>query len=149
MAPTPSVEVLVERYQLETHPEGGWYRRFWQHDGERAGRPLASAIHYLLPAGVSSRWHRVDAAELWFHHQGDPLVLSTSADGEIVDQHELGPGDAPARLSWAVPPGSWQSAATTGAYTLVSCTVVPAFEWEGFELAPEGWTPGTSASPGD
>jgi predicted cupin superfamily sugar epimerase len=142
MGSRPSVDALVERYGLEPHPEGGWYRRFWQHDDEHDGRPLASAIHYLLPAGVASRWHRVDAAELWYHHLGDPLLLSASADGDVVEQHELGPGDAPAQLSWAVPAGSWQSAATTGAYTLVSCTVVPAFVWDGFELAPDGWAPG-------
>ena len=26
--------------------------------------------------------------------------------------------------------------------TLVTCTVSPAFEFDGFELAPEGWEPG-------
>jgi predicted cupin superfamily sugar epimerase len=28
-----------------------------------------------------------------------------------------------------------------GAWTLVGCTVSPAFEFAGFELAPEGWAP--------
>ena len=38
-----------------------------------------------------------------------------------------------------VPAGWWQSAETTGDYTLVSCTVSPGFVFEGFELAPEGF----------
>ena len=29
-----------------------------------------------------------------------------------------------------------------GAWTLVGCTVAPAFEFSGFELAPPGWQPG-------
>lgn len=146
VAAPPTVDELVDQLGLEPHPEGGWFARTWTHAAtDEGGRPLASAIHYLLPAGVTSRWHRVDAAELWLHHRGDPLVLSTSVDGEVVETHELGPGGEPATLSWPVPPGSWQSATTTGAYTLVSCVVVPAFTWEGFELAPEVWTPGGGA----
>ncbi len=38
--------------------------------------------------------------------------------------------------------GHWQSARSLGAWTLVGCIVAPAFGFEGFELAPKGWTPG-------
>ena len=42
-----------------------------------------------------------------------------------------------------VPVGAWQSARclaeTPDAYTLVGCTVSPAFRFEGFELAPESF----------
>ena len=42
----------------------------------------------------------------------------------------------------AVVPGqAWQSARSLGAWTLVGCTVAPAFEFERFELAPIGWAP--------
>ena len=40
-----------------------------------------------------------------------------------------------------VPATAWQSACSLGDWTLVGCTVAPAFRFEGFELAPEGWTP--------
>ena len=40
-----------------------------------------------------------------------------------------------------VPAGAWQSAVPLGAWTLVGCTVAPAFEFAGFELAPPGWEP--------
>ncbi|MGL1278532.1 cupin domain-containing protein [Vibrio parahaemolyticus] len=32
-------------------------------------------------------------------------------------------------------------AETTGDWTLVGCTVAPAFEFAKFELAPKGWEP--------
>jgi predicted cupin superfamily sugar epimerase len=40
-----------------------------------------------------------------------------------------------------VPAHAWQAAEPLGAFTLVGCTVAPAFQFEGFELAPEGWEP--------
>jgi predicted cupin superfamily sugar epimerase len=144
MEPAPSVAELVERLELEAHPEGGWYRRTWQHEVEVDGRPLASAIDYLLPAGVRSAWHRVDADEMWLFHAGDPLELSMTPDRDVPPEATLlGPASESARLQQAtVPAHVWQSARSLGAFTLVICVVVPAFVWEGFELAPEGWTPG-------
>jgi hypothetical protein len=41
-----------------------------------------------------------------------------------------------------VPRGWWQSASSTGDWSLVGCTVAPGFEFSKFELAPEGWRPG-------
>ena len=51
---------------------------------------------------------------------------------------DLTDGDRPQAI---VPAQAWQSAETTGEWTLVGCTVAPAFEFAGFELAPEGWEP--------
>jgi predicted cupin superfamily sugar epimerase len=52
---------------------------------------------------------------------------------------ELAGGERPQIL---VPPGAWQSARSLGAWTLVGCTVGPAFEFAGFEMAPRDWQPG-------
>ncbi len=52
-----------------------------------------------------------------------------------------GRGEVPQAV---VPAGAWQSAQATGAWALVGCIVVPGFRFEGFELAPEGWRPGTA-----
>ena len=75
------IDELIDRYQLEPHPEGGFYRRVFEHSVVHDGRSLASAIVYLLPGGVTSRWHRIDAVELWHAGIGAPLELSTSTDG--------------------------------------------------------------------
>jgi predicted cupin superfamily sugar epimerase len=37
-----------------------------------------------------------------------------------------------------VPAGRWQAARSTGAFTLVSCSVGPGFDFEDFEMLP-GW----------
>ena len=41
-----------------------------------------------------------------------------------------------------VPRFCWQTARSLGNWTLVSCTVSPAFTFDGFEMAPSGWHPG-------
>lgn len=128
---------LVAQMGLESHPEGGWFRSVWRDEPEDGGRGRASAIHYLLAEGERSHWHRIDAVEVWLHHEGAPLVLSRGTE-ELV----LGPTSDPAHaLQAVVPAGVWQSARSLGDFSLMSCVVVPAFSFDGFELAPEGWTP--------
>jgi predicted cupin superfamily sugar epimerase len=131
--------------ELSPHPEGGWYRETWRAPppAVAGGRGAGTAIYYLLGAGEESRWHRVDADELWHFYAGAPLMLRTSADGGGVRTVVLGTRLAEGqRPQVAVPAGTWQAARPLGRWTLVGCTVSPAFDFAGFELAPERWEPG-------
>ena len=132
---------VIARYGLAPHPEGGHYREIFRADAEEGGRCAVTSIYYLLRAGEVSAWHRVDAVEIWHYHAGDALRLELSLDGVEITSHRLGVGKG----AWpqvVVPVGAWQSARPEGAWTLVGCTVAPAFEFAGFELAPRGWRPG-------
>lgn len=136
---------LIDALGLQPHPEGGYYVETWRADEGADGRAAATAIYFLLEADDRSHWHRVDAAEIWLHHAGAPVRLSIAidglTDGSTVDQ-VLGTGiTAGERPQVRVPAGAWQSAAPIGGWALVSCVVVPGFEFAGFELAPPGWTP--------
>ncbi|MBV2361161.1 cupin domain-containing protein [Thalassococcus sp. CAU 1522] len=127
---------IIERLRLAPHPEGGHYRQTWIAEG--AGRPSGSCIYFLLAAGERSHWHRVDAAEIWHFYAGDPLVLSVSASdtGPRTD-HVLGPDLGAGQMPQIVVPAvHWQAARSTGAWTLAGCTVSPAFQFDGFTLAP-------------
>ncbi len=135
---------IIERLGLLPHPEGGWYRETWRAAAADSERASATAIYFLLEAGQASHWHRVDAAELWLWHAGSPLTLHTAAgDSGPAAEVSLGPdivaGEAPQHL---IPTGHWQAAQADRGWTLVSCVVSPAFEFSGFELAAEGWSPG-------
>ena len=132
---------IIARYGLTPHPEGGHYREIFRADAEEGGRGAVTSIYYLLRAGEVSAWHRVDAVEIWHYHAGDALRLELSSDGVETTSHRLGVGDG-ACPQVVVPVGAWQSARPEGAWTLVGCTVAPAFEFAGFELAPPGWKPG-------
>lgn len=136
------IEEVIRRLDLERHPEGGWFRETWRGAEGPGGRPVGTSILYLLGRGEVSAWHRIDADEVWHYHAGRPLLLSISPDGDEVRRAALGPdldaGHLPQRI---VPAGAWQSARSTGRWTLVGCTVAPGFSGEGFELAPPGWEP--------
>jgi predicted cupin superfamily sugar epimerase len=133
-----TVAALVARFALEPHPEGGYYRETFRSrtvavtrypDG--AQRSGLTTILFLLPGGTASRWHRVASDESWHFHAGAPLELY-AIDGEAarLSHRVLGPS-APVL---AVPAGEWQAARSTGAYTLVSCSVGPGFDFADFEL---------------
>lgn len=124
---------------LEPHPEGGWYKETWRGTPGVVGeRGSGTAILFMLAAGERSKWHRVDATELWLYHAGGPLRLFTAPTDDMADvsEHRLGPdvldGD---QVQHVVNAFEWQAAEAVGGWCLVSCVVVPAFEFSGFELA--------------
>ena len=133
-----TAEEIIETLSLTQHPEGGWYRETWKADTD--GRPTGTCIYFLLAAGESSHWHRVDATEIWLYNAGAPLILSLSAtDAGPATDHLLTPDLTQGRPQRIVPKDHWQAAHTTGDWTLVSCTVSPGFQFEGFELAAPGF----------
>lgn len=138
-----TAQEIIAVLGMVPHPEGGHFVETWRDVPEGGGRGAGTAIYYLLQSGERSHWHRVDAAEIWHWYAGAPLQLVLSADGVAVEESTLGNDLASgARPQVLVPAGVWQSAASSGAWTLVGCTVSPAFEFAGFEMAPPGWTPG-------
>lgn len=138
-----TADEVVRRLHLQPHPEGGYYRETFRDERvDASGRPVSTAIYYLLGLGDVSEWHRIDAAEVWHHYAGAPLVMTLSPDGHDAEARHLGPdlarGQVPQIL---VPAGWWQTSTSLGAWTLVGCTVAPGFDFAGFELAPPGWRP--------
>jgi uncharacterized protein len=134
---TLSAEDIVRILELAPHPEGGFYRETFRDPRTIGhGRAASSAIYFLLPRGRPSRWHRVDAAEIWHYYAGAALDLSIlSPDGEKVI-YRLGADLTNAERPQALAPAHhWQSAETLGDWTLVGCTVAPAFEFAHFEIA--------------
>lgn len=125
---------IIAHLGLQPHPEGGYYRQTWVATND--GRPTGTCIYFLLKNGEASHWHKVDATEIWLYHAGAPLILSLSAtdDGPATD-HTLGPALPDQQPQIIVPEQHWQAARTTGDYTLVSCTVSPGFQFDGFTLA--------------
>jgi len=142
-----SADEIVRLLDLEPHPEGGRYRETFRDtatvaSGADSDRAASTAIYFLLRAGEVSRWHRVDAAEVWHWYAGAPLAL-TLAEAEGRRGIRLGPDLAAGERPQAVvPAGAWQQAASLGDWTLVGCTVAPGFQLAGFELAPPGFEPG-------
>ena len=137
-----SAAAIIRALDLKPHPEGGHYRETFRHVPPSGGRGAMTAIYYLLQKGEVSAWHRVDAAEIWHFYAGAALALSLSPDGRRTEEVLLGPDVAAGERPQAVvAAGCWQSAKSRGDWTLVGCTVGPAFDFAGFEMAPRGWAP--------
>ena len=129
---------IIARLDLSPHPEGGYYRQTWAAPG--ADRALATCIDFLLTEGQRSHWHRVDAEELWLYHAGAPRTLHMAeTEAGPATAHLLTPDLSQGRPQIVVPTDHWQSAESTGAYTLVSCFVSPGYTFDGFTLAPPGF----------
>lgn len=137
-----NADEIVRLLRLQPHPEGGFFRETFRDAAPGGGRGASTAIYYLLREGDVSAWHRVvDAAEVWHYYAGSPLELTLS-DGKTRETVRLGDDLASGERPQAVvPAGVWQTARPSGGWTLVGCTVAPAFEYAGFELAPAGWEP--------
>jgi uncharacterized protein len=135
-------EEIIAKLALQPHPEGGFYKETFRDDAGDGGRGSCTAIYYLLKAGEKSHWHRVDGVEIWHWYAGAALELYMSADEKKVETICLGPDIFEDQQPQAVVPKDvWQAACSTGDWTLVGCTVSPAFQFEGFEMAAPDWQP--------
>jgi predicted cupin superfamily sugar epimerase len=141
MSDALTAEDVIRQHDLKPHPEGGWFRETFRDATGLHGRAHSTAILFLLKAGEVSRWHKVDAAELWHWYGGAPLLLEVK-HGTARHEYRLGPdwhkGEHPHA---AVPAHAWQSARSLGAWTLLGCTVAPGFDFGRIELAPHDFEP--------
>jgi predicted cupin superfamily sugar epimerase len=144
---------LVGKLALQPHPEGGWYRELYRSPTRvttaRGSRSAITTIYYLLERHQLSRWHVVQADELWHFYAGAPLeLLEYDPAARRLMRHMLGQVDAaapavaaaPGNSSAAatavavIPAGVWQAARSLGEYSLVGCTVGPGFEFADFQF---------------
>jgi predicted cupin superfamily sugar epimerase len=142
MGPQPKAADIIARLGLQPHPEGGHYlETFRDVRCDADGRSFSTAIYFLLARGERSRWHRIDAVEVWHYYAGHPLTLRIADDDGQRNLRlggNLAAGEQPQAI---VPPHAWQAAESTGDWTLVGCTVAPGFDFAKFEMAPKGWEP--------
>jgi predicted cupin superfamily sugar epimerase len=129
---------IAKQFNLSPHPEGGYYRETIRLAPGSDGRSRMTAILFLLAEGEKSKWHRVDASELWLWHAGSPLtILIEGAENTILGAD----GAADHQPQVLIEAGKWQAAEANDGWALVSCVVAPGFEFDGFELAPANWAP--------
>ncbi len=137
---------VIQLLELKPHPEGGHFRETFRDARQSAGRADSTAIYFLLARGERSHWHRIDAVEVWHWYAGAPLALKIVPVPGRIERIMLGAdlagGERPQAM---VPARAWQAVATLGDWTLCGCTVAPGFDFSGFELAPENWSPRDSA----
>jgi len=142
------INLLIQKYNLEPHPEGGWYKQTYKSNEQiasealperfSASRAFSTAIYFLLEQGNFSAFHRIKSDECWHFYAGDPLliyVIKPSGELKVISlgsDHEKGQ-----LFQYVVPANCWFASrpAPESEYCFVGCTVSPGFEFDDFELA--------------
>ena len=127
---------LKSIYDLEKHPEGGWFSEVYTSGDNAGGRPIAGSIYFLLDTGDISHFHRIDCDELWYFHEGCGLMLTVFDEGglkHIALGNDIGRGQ---RAMVLIPKGCVFAAENLDpeGYTFISCATAPKFTYGGFEL---------------
>lgn len=135
-------QAIITQLGLKPHPEGGWYREVYRSstrvETTRGTRSALTTIYYLLEHTQISRWHVVDADEIWHFYAGDPLeLLAYDPQSRALTRHVLGSPSTGNEAVGVIAAGIWQAARSLGSFSLVGCSVGPGFEFEGFEFVSE------------
>lgn len=139
---------LIQKYNLEPHPEGGWYKQTYRSSEQTtadalpnrfgASRAFSTAIYFLLEKGNFSAFHRIKSDECWHFYAGDPLliyIIEQNGDLKIISLgSDFEKGQS---FQYVVPANCWFASrpAPNSEYCFVGCTVSPGFEFEDLELA--------------
>ena len=125
------VKSLIEYHKMIPHPEGGHYVEVFKNRD-------VSHIYFLLEGHEHSHWHRITKNETVHFYSGDPLEIYTSKDGEEFETNQIGSNN---NFIYSIEKNTWFAMKPKGRYSLIGCTVAPAFEFEDLELAPKDWKP--------
>ncbi|UII23970.1 cupin domain-containing protein [Fulvivirga ligni] len=138
-----TVEYLVNKLQLEPHPEGGYFKETYRADlksdfnGFEGERNVSTGIYFLLEQLDFSAFHKIQSDEMWHFYDGDTMEVHMIFDdgthkvvklGRDLEKGEL--------LQFVVPAGVWfgSRVAKGGDFSLVGCTVAPGFDFKDFEM---------------
>lgn len=128
---------LIEKFDLKSHPEGGFYSETYRSSESIPGkeRNLLTSIYFLITGNSVSRFHRIQSDECWYFHEGSPLLIhSISPEGAYtvtelgLQENEVPFHVVPARHIFGSHLKSEEG------YAFVSCAVAPGFDFRDFEL---------------
>jgi len=139
---------LIQKYNLQPHPEGGWFKQTYKSKEQiaadalperfGASRVFSTAIYFLLEKVNFSSFHRIKSDECWHFYAGDPLliyIIEQNGELKVISLgNDLEKGQS---FQCVVPANRWFASrpAPESEYCFVGCTVSPGFEFEDFELA--------------
>ncbi|MEI7525512.1 MAG: cupin domain-containing protein [Mariniphaga sp.] len=145
---TSPYEQIINRLDLQPHPEGGFYKEVYRSKGVIQGdslgakfqgeRNYSTSIYFLLTSEVFSSFHRIVQDEIWHFYDGSPLALHIISPEGDYSQRIIGRAIAQGEVpQFVVPGGSWFGAMVIREtdFSLLGCTVAPGFDFRDFELA--------------
>ncbi len=127
-----SAEEIIQKFEMEAHPEGGYYKRTFASPDN-----TFSSILFLLVQNNFSTFHRIKSDEQWNWYYDDSILIhEIDSDGKyhltaLSDQEES------LNFQYVVKGGNWFASECIGenGFALCGCTVIPAFTFDDFILA--------------
>ena len=124
---------FIEQYQLQPHPEGGWYKETY-----RSKETIAASS---LPERFTgeknfSAFHKIKSDECWHFYAGDALHVYLMYDDDKMEIIKLGSNIANGELfQYVVPANCWFASlpAAESKFCFVGCTVAPGFDFADFQ----------------
>ena len=135
----PRAKEIIEKFNLNSHPEGGFYAETYRSEEMISGkdRQLLTSIYFLITGSSISKFHRIQSDECWYFHEGSPLLVhSILPDGEHQIT-ELGLDFTQNEVPFHVVPAKTifgSHLKHDEGYAFVSCAVAPGFDFKDFEL---------------
>ncbi|WKZ70336.1 MAG: cupin domain-containing protein [Melioribacteraceae bacterium] len=138
---------LVEKLDLQPHPEGGYFKEVYRSDElikveglpERysSERCFSTSIYYMLVGEQFSAFHKLQSDETWHFYLGSPIVLHLISSEGNYSKIILGQNiTEDENLQYTIPRETWFAAEVKDktTYSLVGCTVSPGFDFADFEM---------------
>ncbi|MCL6267857.1 cupin domain-containing protein [Flagellimonas myxillae] len=141
------IELLIEKFELAPHPEGGYFKETYRSKGSIAldalpqeyegSRNFSTSIYFLLTSDTFSAFHKIKQDEIWHFYAGSPLMLYIISESGELSEHCIGNDFEAGEVPQLVVPGNHWFAAQTiekDSYSFVGCTVAPGFDFADFVL---------------
>lgn len=141
------IKELIEKLELQPHPEGGYFKETYRSIGEidksnlcpeyDGKRNYSTCIYFLMTSNNFSAFHKVNQDEIWHFYEGSPIRLHVISEDGIYSEYKIGrdfsKGEVPQLV---VTGGHWFAAEVQNedSYSLVGCTVAPGFDFVDFNL---------------
>ncbi|MCB0508527.1 MAG: cupin domain-containing protein [Bacteroidetes bacterium] len=125
-----SADSIIEHFDLEPHPEGGFYKRTFL-----ANDNAFSSIVFLLTKGNFSAFHQLNSDEQWNWYLGDTIIIHEIFPDGTYKKTEL--GKQVLNFQYIVQAGNWfaSECVENHGFAFCGCTVIPAFSFDNFILA--------------
>ena len=134
-----TVEQLVSKFNLQPHPEGGFYAETYRGESNVEAsygtRSSSTAIYFLITPGSVSRLHRIRADEVWHFYLGGPMTVVEISEEGVLKETILGPNVLKNEVvQYTVKANTWFGSFPNDGteFSFVGCTVAPGFDFQDF-----------------
>jgi hypothetical protein len=129
---------LINRFNLQAHPEGGYFKEVYRSKGEIASanlgaefdgnRNYCTSIYFLLTADKFSAFHKISQDEIWHFYTGTTLKLHMISPDGNYSFVLIGTNFNSTEIPQFTVPAHYYFAAEVlekDSFSFVGCTVLP------------------------